>query len=71
MKQEDFEEYVKYLQNKKFVTSRRPSAIIGNFYMLVTIVIMSICIIIYVNYVVPSQDIGKNKKENVKKINNH
>jgi hypothetical protein len=55
MKQEDFEEYIKTLQNKKFQTSKRPSLIINNFYSLITIVIISIVIIIYTNYVVPYQ----------------
>ncbi len=63
MKQDDFEEYIKHLQNKKFVTSRRPSLIINNFYSIVTIVIISIAIIIYTNYVVPAQQNNKVQKE--------
>ena len=59
MKQEDFEEYIYELQNKKFKTNRRTSTIINNFYTLVTIVIMTITIVIYVNIIVPSH-----KKQN-------
>ncbi|MCK5110434.1 MAG: hypothetical protein KAQ94_02855 [Arcobacteraceae bacterium] len=63
MKQEDFEEYIQTLHNKQFETSRKPSAIVNNFYSLITIVIISIAIIIYVNYVVPAQQANKIKTE--------
>jgi hypothetical protein len=53
MKQKDFEEYIADLQNKKFVTSRKDSIIINNFYSIVTIIIICIAIILYTNYVVP------------------
>ncbi len=69
MKQEEFEEYITTLQNKTFVTSRKPSAIIGNMYSLITIVIISISIIIYTNYVVPAQKAYKKKNE--KQINSN
>jgi len=52
MKQEDFEEYIAHLQNKSFKTSRKDSAIINNLYTLITIVIVSIAIVVYTNYVV-------------------
>lgn len=66
MKQDDFEEYINNLQTKEFETSRRPSLIVNNFYSLITIVIISIAIIIYTNYVVPAQkkaEIEKNAKK--------
>ncbi len=63
MRQDDFEEYINKLENKKFVTSRSPSLIINNFYSLITIVIISITIILYVNYVVPAQKESKKNKK--------
>jgi len=51
MKQEDFEEYIKHLQTKKFQTSKRPSLMVNNFYSIITIAIMSIAIILYVNFI--------------------
>ena len=59
MKHDDFVEYVQRLQNKKFVTSRKPSTIIGNFYSLITIVIVSISILIYTNFIVPALESKK------------
>ena len=67
MKQDDFVEYIKHLENKKFVTSRRDSTIIVNFYSLITIIIISIAIIIYTAYVVPAQKQSSNDVKN--KIN--
>jgi len=51
MKQNDFVEYIDKLQNKRFVTTRRDSLIVNNLYSLITIVIVSIAILIYTNYV--------------------
>jgi len=62
MKHEDFVEYIKELENKEFVTSRQPSTIINNFYTLITIVIISVAIIVYTNYIVPSIEMNKVQK---------
>jgi hypothetical protein len=67
MKQDDFEDYIKTLQNKEYTTSRRPSLIVNNFYSLITIIIISISILIYTNYVVPAQ---KSHKEKMEKYDN-
>ena len=56
MKQEDFEQKIEELQNKEFKSNRKASTIINNFYSHITIVIMSVAIILYVNYVVPVQE---------------
>ncbi len=67
MKQDDFVEYIKHLENKKFTTSRKDSTIVVNFYSLITIVIISIAIIIYTGYVVPAQKhSAKNTKNQIK-----
>jgi len=68
MKQDDFVEHINYLQNKKFVTSRKQSTIIVNFYSLITIVIISIAIVIYTNYILPAQKVHQEKNE---KKHNH
>ena len=65
MKQDDFVDYINTLQNKKFTTNRKASLIVNNFYSLITIVIISISIILYTNYVVPAQKkINDEKKHN-------
>lgn len=69
MKQDDFEEYIDTLQNKKYVTSRKPSSIISNMYSLITIVIISIAIVVYTNYVIPAEK--AQEKKNEKQINSH
>jgi tellurite resistance protein TehA-like permease len=51
MKQEDFEEYIAYIQNKKFVSSRKDSLVVNNFYTLITIAMVCIAIYLYTNYV--------------------
>ena len=43
------------LQEKSYKTTRKSSIIVNNFFSLITIVIISITIIVYVNYVVPAQ----------------
>jgi hypothetical protein len=55
LQQEDFEDYIQTLQNKQFRTSRKPSVVINNLYTLITIVIISIAVVVYVNYVLPNQ----------------
>lgn len=56
-------EHIKELQeNQEFKSTRKPSMIINNFFSLVTIVIMSIAIIIYVNYYVPAQKAKKQRE---------
>ena len=53
-------------EKKKFQSQRKPSIIVNNFFSLVTIVIMTITIIIYVNYIAPAQ--AKNKRKELKRI---
>ena len=43
------------LQEKSYKTTKKSSIIINNFFSLITIVIISITIIVYVNYIVPAQ----------------
>jgi hypothetical protein len=72
LKQDDFKDYIENLQNKQFVTSRRPSLIVNNFYSLITIVIISIAIIIYTNYIIPIQQAHlKKTAQYEKKLNNN
>jgi hypothetical protein len=66
MQQEDFEEYISSLKNTKFQTTRKPSVIINNFYTLITIVIISIAIVVYVNYVIPNQKKNTTYEKNIK-----
>jgi hypothetical protein len=62
MKQNDFIDYINSLKNKKFTTNRKPSLIVNNFYSLITIIIISISIILYTNYVIPAQKKIDNEK---------
>ena len=53
-------EYIKELQEKSdFKTTRKQSVIINNFFSLITIIMVTIAILLYVNYVVPAQDAKK------------
>ena len=53
-------EYIQELQEKSYQHTKKQSIIINNFFSLITIVIISITIILYVSYVVPAQ---KSKKD--------
>ncbi len=56
-------EHIKELQNnKEFKTTRKQSIIINNFFSLASIIMISIAIILYVNYVVPAQDAKKQRE---------
>ncbi len=59
-------EQIQELQKQTFKTTRRDSIIVNNFYSLLTIVIMSICIILYANYILPSQKASAQKALNEK-----
>ena len=48
---------------RKFKGLRKQSVIINNFYSLLTIAIMSIVIIWYVNFILPQQKLNKEKYE--------
>ena len=52
-------EYIQGLQEKSYKTTKRPSIVINNFFSLITIIIISITIILYVNYIVPAQKAKK------------
>ncbi|MEA3498963.1 MAG: hypothetical protein U9R16_07890 [Campylobacterota bacterium] len=56
------------IDDKEFKSSKNPSTVINNYFSLVTIIIMSIAIILYVNYVVPAQ---KAKKQREIKVLEH
>lgn len=52
-------EHIKKLQEKSYKSKRSPATIILNFYTLVTIVLISIVIILYSNYILPSYEAKK------------
>lgn len=56
------EDELKKIEVKSLKGQRKASVIINNFYSLITIVIMSIVIIWYVNYILPQQKINKQKQ---------
>ena len=56
------------IQIKSIKTLRKPNTVINNFFTLITIAIMSIVIIWYVNFVLPGQKISK-EKENQRILN--
>ena len=47
------------LEDTEFKSTRKQSIIVNNFFSLITIIMMSIAIILYVNYVVPAQEAKK------------
>ena len=47
------------LEDTEFKSTRKQSMIVNNFFSLITIIMVSIAIIMYVNYVVPAQDAKK------------
>ena len=56
-------EYIKKLQSRtSFKGKRSPATIILNFYTLVTIVIVSIALILYSNYIIPSFEAKKQRE---------
>ena len=55
-------EYIKELQQKEFHTSKKQSVIVNNMFSLISIIIISIATILYVNSVVPAQK-AKAKRE--------
>ena len=53
-------ELIKELQNKTdFKNARKPSVVVNNFFSLITIVIVTIVIILYVNFYAPAQKANK------------
>lgn len=55
-------EHIKELQAKSYKGKRSPAAIILNFYTLLTIVIVSIAILLYSNYIIPSYEAKKQRE---------
>ncbi|MEA3554829.1 MAG: hypothetical protein U9R39_10590 [Campylobacterota bacterium] len=51
------------LEDTDFKSTRKQSIIVNNFFSLITIIMMSIAIILYVNYVVPAQEAKKAREE--------
>jgi hypothetical protein len=49
-------EYIKKLLNTKYKQEPSQSTVLGNFFALITIVIVSISIIYYINYIQPAQE---------------
>ena len=47
------------LDDQEFKSTRKQSIIVNNFFSLITIIMMSIAIILYVSYVVPAQEAKK------------
>ena len=59
-------EHIRDLQEKQFNTTRKQSTIINNFFSLISIIVISITIILYVNYVLPAQK--DKEQQEIKKI---
>jgi len=53
------------IDNKEFKSTKKQSIIVNNFFSLITIIMMSIAIILYVNYVVPAQQAKKQREEKI------
>jgi len=61
------EEEIKQIEIKSIKVPRKPSVVINNFYSLITIAIISIVIIWYVNYILPNQKLAKQKQAQFEK----
>jgi len=61
-------ELLEKIEQRKFKYQRKQSSIINNFFTIITIAIISIVIIWYVNYILPGQK--KNEKDNILKQQN-
>lgn len=55
-------EKIKQLQNNPYKGKKSPSSVINNFFALLTIVLVSVCIILYITYILPAQK-AKAKRE--------
>jgi len=56
------------IDNKEFKSTKKQSIIVNNFFSLITIIMMSIAIILYVNYVVPAQQAKKQREKKILEI---
>jgi len=56
------DEDIKQIEINKIKVPRKPSVVVNNFYSLITIVIISVVIIWYVNYILPQQKIAHQKQ---------
>ena len=61
-------ELLEKIEQRKFKYQRKQSSIINNFFTIITIALVSIVIIWYVNYILPGQK--KNKKDYILKQQN-
>jgi len=60
-------EYIKELQKNNFVSTRRQSIVLNNFYSIITIIVVCVSIIFYINYVIPAQKAKKLREEKILK----
>jgi len=69
---EEENELLDKIEQRKFKYQRKQSSIVNNFFTIITIAIMSIVIIWYVNFILPGQNQNKQKEiikeKNIKKI---
>ena len=64
------DEEIKQIEIRNIKVPRKPSLVVNNFFTLLTIIIMSVVIIWYVNYIVPVQKaIHKNYKHKIESKN--
>lgn len=59
-------EHIKELQEKQYKTTKKQSIIINNFFSLISIIVICITIILYINYVLPFQN--KKEQQKIKQI---
>jgi len=57
-------DYINKLIQKKYTSTRKQNIIVNNFYSLLTIAIMSVAIMLYVNFVLPAYNSKKDKEIN-------
>ena len=62
-------EYIQDIQDKAFKVDKRQSAVLNNFYSIVTIIIVCLSIIFYTVYIVPAQDAKKQRELQLKQKN--
>jgi Tfp pilus assembly protein PilO len=60
------QEDIQQIEIRKLKRQRKTSVIVNNFYSLISIIIMSVVIIWYVNYILPKQNVIKQKELSLK-----
>lgn len=66
MQEQDRIEYINELQQKPYKYQKSPSMILNNFFALLTIVVISICVTIYTVYILPSKQEDEKKAKELK-----